>query len=491
MKRFLLIICLSGVLNAIGQISPGTVASDFTVQDITGNSYNLYNELDSGKTVLLHCFAAWDSFAWEYYQQHVLEAFNSLYGEPGNGSVAIWRVECETQNSTAQLQGPASNTGNIATDTQGDWLSASTLPLFDDSTLAAQFALPYLPVIIVICPDRIVRFANQMAIGNLANLVFQSSCPPVVPGFDPALLSVTTSRTCGNGNVDLEVVIKNLGTDTLYNATLELSGATPEQSVAWSGQLSSYQSDTLTLQELAIISDGDINLAIIDSNVNTANDSLSVRSNVGFSTQLIKLELALDAYPDEVSWEIRDETDSVIYNGGGYEVDYQYISNVFQLPSSGCYNFYLNDTRGDGLHGSQYGGFDGFCKLYSMIDSTTVEEEMFHYDGSFNFSSIENSPSFLQYSFEAGSPIGVDDREITWNAYPMPANQKLFLQKTGSLLNYNLFIADLAGRLVSAPVTVFGPGIIEVDVSSIPAGIYVLSLRSNLYQENFSIVVQH
>ncbi len=113
MKRFLLIICLSGVLNAIGQISPGTVASDFTVQDITGNSYNLYNELDSGKTVLLHCFAAWDSFAWEYYQQHVLEAFNSLYGEPGNGSVAIWRVECETQNSTAQLQGPASNTGNI------------------------------------------------------------------------------------------------------------------------------------------------------------------------------------------------------------------------------------------------------------------------------------------------------------------------------------------------------------------------------------------
>jgi hypothetical protein len=400
-------------------------------------------------------------------------------------------MECETQNTFSQLQGPAFLTGNNASDTQGDWLSFSSLPLIDDSTLAVQFDLTYLPVLIVICPDRVVRFADQLSVGNLANLVFQNSCPPVLQGFDPALISAATSRICGSNTINVQVVLKNLGTDTLFNADITLSGATASQTISWDGQLASYQSDTISLSELEIVSDGFLQLAINDVNINTSNDSVSVRSNVGLSTQLIKLELALDAYPDEVTWEIRDDSDSILYNGGGYQVDYQYVSNVFQLPASGCYNFFLRDNRGDGLHGSQYGGFDGFCKLYSMTDSSTVEEEMFHYDGSYNFSPIDNSPAFLQYTFEAGAAIGVNELESNWIAYPVPASHTLNVHTTGSLMDAEFVLRELTGRPVASQQTFIGQGKIEFDVSSLPSGFYILSMETSHQSENFTIIVQH
>jgi hypothetical protein len=491
MKKYIVFIFLCCALRAFTQLTPGSLAADFTVQDVAGNSRNLYSQLDSGKTVILHCFATWDSFAWEYYQQNVLDAFNSLYGTGGNGTVTIWRVECETTNTSAQLQGPASLTGDVATDTQGDWLAESELPIIDDSTLAAQLNLEFLPVVVLICPDRIVRFADQMSIGNLANLVFQNSCPPISEGFDPALISATSSRSCGSNDIDLQVVLKNLGTDTLFNVTIQLGGSTPAQSVGWEGQLSSYQSDTISIEGLDIISDGFVELSIEEVNADAANDSLQLRTNVGYCGQLVRLELALDAYPDEVSWEIRNENDSVLYNGGGYEVDYQYINNVFQLPSAGCYNFFLNDTRGDGLHGSQYGGFDGFCKLYSMVDSSTVEEEMFHYDGSYNFSPIQNTPSFLQYSFEAGSPISVSEIQKDWIAYPVPANQKLYLRSSSGIRNAEIVLTDMAGRTMHPLVSVIDNDKLELDIATLYAGLYILSIRTNLHTENFSIIVHH
>jgi hypothetical protein len=492
MKKLFFLISLCCSLDALAQISSGSLANDFTVQDIAGNTRNLYSQLDSGRTVLLHCFTAWDSYGWEYYQQQSLESFNALYGPQGYGSVAVWRVECETQNTIAQLQGPASISGNPATDTQGDWLSLSNLPLIDDSAFAAELQLNYVPAVIIICPDRVVRFADQLSTGNLANLVFQSSCPSLAQGLDPALMSASTSRICGSNTVDVQLVLKNLGTDSLFNASIEIGGVTSSQVVEWQGQLRSYEQDTIRVEGLELLSDGFIELALLDVNVNGSNDTVRVRTDVGLSTQLVRLELALDAYPDEVSWEIRNEADSVIYNGGGYEVDYQYISNVFQLPTVGCYDFYLNDTRGDGLHGSQYGGFDGFCKLYSMTDSTTVEEEMFFYDGSYNISPIENSPSFLQYSFEAGSPLIVNAASsMEWSVFPNPADQTLTLQLPVLDVDYDASMLDMTGRVVAHWK---GKGYAtnsQLDVSALSSGMYSLCIRSVGNYARIPILIQH
>jgi len=492
MKTLFLLLAFCCAISAHAQFTPGALAPDFNVMDTDGNSHNLYSTLDSGKTVILHCFAAWDSYAWEYYQQQTLDAFESLYGSVGSNVAAVWRVECETQNTSAQLQGPASMSGNANTDTQGDWLTGSTLPVIDDSTFATQLAVPYLPVLVIICPDRIIRFADQLSLGNLTNLVFQTSCPPVTQGFDPAIINATSSRSCGTNLLDVQLVIKNLGTDTLFNASIAVSGATSAQTIVWEGQLNSYQSDTIAVIGLEVLSDAAIEFAISNPNVNSSNDSLSVRADVGFSTQLVKLELALDAYPDEVSWEIRNELDTVLYSGGGYEVDYQYINNVFQLPVAGCYYFFIHDTQGDGLHGSQYGGFDGFCKLYSMTDSITVEEEMFYYDGSYNFSSIDNSPSFLQYSFEAGSPLPVYESTVpAWKVYPIPASQTLVVELPLVEGDFQGTLFDLTGRVAASLQGQVGESRWFLDVSELPSGSYIFLLERGQQSKRIPIIVGH
>ncbi|MFM7234728.1 MAG: T9SS type A sorting domain-containing protein [Flavobacteriales bacterium] len=492
MKKIILLLVSCCALHALAQFTPGALAPDFSVADINGNELNLYSKLDSGKTVILHCFAAWDSYAWEYYQQQTLDAFEALYGSEGSGSVVVWRVECETQNTLSQLQGPPSANGNVGTDTQGDWLTGSSLPIVDDSTFAAQLAMPYVPVLVIICPDRIVRFADQLSLGNLTNLVFQTSCPPLTTGYDPALINATSSRSCGSNSLDVQLVLKNLGTDTLFNATIAVNGATPGQTISWEGQLNSYRSDTIAITGLEVLSDAAIQFAISNSNIDVSNDSLSVRADVGFSTQLVKLELALDAYPEEVSWEIRNELDTVVYNGGGYEVDYQYINNVFQLPASGCYYFFLRDTRGDGLHGSQYGGFDGFCKLYSMTDSTTVEEEMFFYDGTYNFSNIDNSPSFLQYSFEAGSSLPVNELSTpNWSVYPNPVEHMLILETPAIEAAFRGGLYDLAGRCCKQIQGRTGESRCVIDVSELSGGMYMLIIEKEKQITRMPILVAH
>jgi len=280
-----------------------------------------------------------------------------------------------------------------------------------------------------------------------------------------------------------------VGTDTLFNTVLRLDGAVAAQTIPWQGQLNSYQSDTISITSLQIVTDAPITCSIDQLNARTENDSLFVRTDVGYSTRLIRLELALDAYPEEVSWKIMNETGAVIYDGGGYSLDYQYFNQVFYLPSDGCYSFYLYDSAGDGVTGSQYSGFDGFCRLYSMIDSTTTEEVMLDYDGSYGFSSQPNTPGFLQYNFEAGSPIHVGQIENrTWSIYPNPTSDILYLNLPDDSNGIALF--DISGKLIlNQPATNLGA--LSLDVSSIPAGLYVVSFESGSQPVKHPIIIQH
>ena len=61
MKRFLLLtlLCIGGWMTAQAQIPDGSIAPDFTATDIDGNTYNLYDLLNAGKTVYLDVSATW------------------------------------------------------------------------------------------------------------------------------------------------------------------------------------------------------------------------------------------------------------------------------------------------------------------------------------------------------------------------------------------------------------------------------------------------
>jgi hypothetical protein len=479
MRSIFSLACLLSLATGQAQIQDGELMFDFTVNDINGNSHSLYPVLDEGKTVVLFCFATWDSQSWEYYQQQTLETFAANYGPEGSNVCEVWRIESESTNSVAQLSGPASIGGNPATDTYGNWVENSNLPVIDSSLIASGIGLNYLPVIVVVCPDRIVRFADALSYYELEEAVLSNSCQTISEGYDPAIFSPVVYRSCGNDTIDLQVVIKNLGTTTLTQANIALTGGANFGPYSWSGELETYASDTLLMEGISLVNDDPIRIALIDDNVNTTNDSLQTQAALGYAQELVKLELALDNYPDEVSWEIRDDQDSVLYNGGGYDIPYEFISGVFALPASGCYSFFLYDSNGDGLHGSQYGGFDGFCKFFSMNDSLSTDAELFYYDGSYNLSETPNTPAFLQFGFEAGSSLGILNESTTrLNCFPNPADQVLHIARPSDHTFAELSITDVSGRLCHRRQLSGFETSIDVNTADWDGGIYLVTLTT-------------
>ncbi|MFN5620605.1 MAG: T9SS type A sorting domain-containing protein [Flavobacteriales bacterium] len=480
------------LLNAVrAQAQEGSLLADFTVNDINGNSHSLYSTLDEGKTVVLFCFATWDSQAWEFYQQQTLETFAANYGADGTNQCEVWRIESEPSNTQAQLSGPAAIAGNPATDTYGNWIENSSLPLIDSSFIATQLGLDYLPVVVIVCPDRVVRFADATGYYALEQAVLFNSCQSITEGYDPAIFSPVVYRNCGNDTIDIQLVVKNLGTELLSNATIAISGGADGGVYSWSGELATYASDTLLLEGITLISDNPIRIALSEQNANTTNDSLQTQSALGYAQQLVKLELALDNYPEEVSWEIRDDQDSVIYNGGGYTIPYQFITGIFQLPVTGCYSFFLHDTNGDGLHGSQYGGFDGFCTFFSMYDSLTTDAELFFYDGSYNFSETPNTAAFLQYGFESGSSLNVaSPSEHGLVCFPNPVETVLHINRPNTQGPAQLSITDALGRLCHSQTLTAFETTVDVNTATWEAGYYQATVSTAESTFTFRIIVR-
>lgn len=78
--------------------------------------------------------------------------------------------------------------------------------------------------------------------------------------------------------------------------------------------------------------------------------------------------LSTDCYGEDVTWEIRDEDNSIVAldPAGSYGDDQTFVETIC-LPT-GCYTFEIFDSYGDGLFGSQYNG----CSVdgdYNLTDA--------------------------------------------------------------------------------------------------------------------------
>ena len=68
------------------------------------------------------------------------------------------------------------------------------------------------------------------------------------------------------------------------------------------------------------------------------------------------LRIQLDNYPGETTWEIKDNSGTVIYSGGPYSTPGSLVTIDICQPD-GCYDFTINDSYGDGICCSYGQGF--------------------------------------------------------------------------------------------------------------------------------------
>lgn len=208
MKKLLLLLSFiwAGSSDVLAQLPDGTIAPNFTVVDINGQSHNLYNLLDQGKTVYLDFFATWCAPCWSYHQSHALKEIWDDYGPAGTGEAYVISIESDPATNVACITDLPSCVGG----TQGNWADGTPYPIADASSVANQYAISYYPTIFMVCPaDRKVYEAGQQSAAGL--WAYRSAhCPPLEVN---AIVESVTNTTCyGSSTGAINISIQSGGT---------------------------------------------------------------------------------------------------------------------------------------------------------------------------------------------------------------------------------------------------------------------------------------
>lgn len=470
-------------LPAFAQLEDGSLAPDFTASDMNGDSWNLQSLLDQGKIVVLNFFASWDQTAWQYKESGELQNFYNQFGPSGSDEVMVLHIESEPLNTSEQLLGPENITNDPATQTWGNWMSGHSIPIIDQTFIADSFQISYLPTMFMICPNGAVHEVNQISSAQLFDEFNGLACPQLTVGNDAAVVEVEVLKDCGIDIAQIRVKFQNLGTNVLTGFNYQLSGTDQMILDEWIGNLSPYQYGEILIENVGVNESSILAFEILDSDENTGNNSQFARSDVPISLITLRLELGLDNWPEEVSWEIRNESGEVIFSDGDFSLPYEYFNDQYTLPALGCYSFYLIDTGGDGLHGSQFGGFDGSCYLYCVNDQDSILSTIYSYDGSYNFSNVLPSSTFQKVQFLASEELGVSQQDSQyWQFYPNPADANLNIKLPVDFSeSATICIYDSAGNLVKSFSLNTNQNIqksIEVETMDLSHGIYFLKLAS-------------
>jgi len=124
-------------------------AHDFTVSDINGEEFHLYEVLESGKVVVLDVSATWCGPCWSFHETHILQDLHDAYGPDGTNQIRVVFYEGDENTDDDDLNGTGSNT-------LGDWVGDATYTIVNESTLQLEGDLYYplgFPTISIIRPD--------------------------------------------------------------------------------------------------------------------------------------------------------------------------------------------------------------------------------------------------------------------------------------------------------------------------------------------------
>lgn len=467
---------------AFAQLPAGSTAPNFTATDIDGNSWTLYDLLGQGKTVIIDISATWCGPCWSYHNSGALENLYDTYGPGGTNELMVLFVEGDGTTTLSDLNGTGSNT-------QGDWVSNTPYPILDNAGIANAYEITYFPTIYKICPDRKVTEVGQL---TTAQLYSEVGLCPQAEGNNNAYLSNylgTSGSFCFN--VDPTVEIMNLGTSPMTSATIQLSvNGTLTQTKTWTGNLSTYQSNVVTFDE--ITSDIDVNLAFNITQVNGGTDE--VPANNTFTTTLARaatvtqpaltLQIMTDTYGEEVYWEFRGDGGAVIASGGnpdaspGGQTQYQvnpdagYADNALAtetltIPANGCFEFYIIDDYGDGVC-CQYG--NGFWKL---LEGTTILAQ-----GSSDYDEASSSV-LAELALGAEDLTNVNALEVFPNPVTDQLNIRFNLSESAPL---TLTVSNAVGQVVRTVTPAnysAGEHLVGINTSDFVSGLYLVTLRNN------------
>lgn len=485
MKKILLLAGALFAINANAQMPTGSQAPDFTTTDIYGNTVDMSDILDSGKSVIMDVSATWCGPCWAFHSTHVLRDLYYSYGDGGSGEIAVIFVEGDANTTIEDLQGTGGST-------LGDWVTDSPYIILDDSSVASSYQIAYYPTFYTICSDGVLTHFDQQATDpNIENILSQLGACNTLQGVNNHAKAISPSSEyyCSASEVVLEAGILNYGVNDISSASVELmeNGSVIATS-NFNGSIAMFEEGTVSFDDVTYNEGSQYSFKITSVNGNDPfNDSddliladiegIVVAGNA--SSVDVQIEVKTDYWPSEISWDLRDSNDNVIFNIDSYDGPDQtgpdanatFTYDVTLPNVDDCYTVNYYDEYGDGWGSNPEAGI-----------TVRSSGEVIYSEQVGNFGSELNRSS----AFSFGS-LGVSEvvSESSFFVYPNPSNG---IVNVKSKLVSDIEVLNAEGKLVFSQKDVQDNT--SLDLSFLPKGVYFMVSSSEERVEKTRLIIK-